>query len=202
MYFNTGDGVSGVEVMVADPEKDLPLLPAIDKAAGPLSRLYTWQEQNGNIISALQVESNTMFLILSLIILVAALNIVSGLIMLVKDKSADIAILRTMGATRGAMMRVFFIAGASIGVVGTILGFGIGVLFCANIENIRQFLSSLTGTKLFDPTVYFLSRMPAQMDTGQVTAVVVMALFLTFIATLYPAWRAARLDPVEALRYE
>ena len=201
-YFNTGDGVSGIEVMVADPEKDVALLPAINKAAGPLMRLVTWQELNGTIISALAVESNTMFLILSLIILVAALNIVSGLIMLVKDKSADIAILRTMGATRGAMMRIFFIAGASIGVVGTILGFGIGVLFCANIENIRQGLSSLTGTKLFDPTVYFLSRMPAQMDPGQVIAVVVMALFLTFIATLYPAWRAARLDPVEALRYE
>ena len=201
LYFNTGDGVSGVEVMVADPEKDAALLPGINKAAGPLMRLITWQELNGTIIGALQVESNTMFLILSLIILVAALNIVSGLIMLVKDKSADIAILRTMGATRGAMMRIFFIAGASIGVVGTILGFGVGVLFCANIENIRQGLSHLTGRNLFDPTIYFLSRMPAQMDTGQVTAVVVMALFLTFIATLYPAWRAARLDPVEALRY-
>jgi lipoprotein-releasing system permease protein len=202
LYFNTGEGVSGIEVMVADPEKDLALLPSIGKAAGSLTRQITWQELIGTIISALQVESNTMFLILSLIILVAALNIVSGLIMLVKDKSADIAILRTMGATRGAMMRIFFIAGASIGVVGTVLGFGVGVLFCANIENIRQFLSRLTGTKLFDPTVYFLSRMPAQMDTTQVTSVVVMALFLTFIATLYPAWRAARLDPVEALRYE
>jgi lipoprotein-releasing system permease protein len=202
LYFNTGDGVSGIEVMVNDPEADTALLPAITRAAGPLMRTITWQELNGTILSALQVESATMFLILSLIILVAALNIVSSLIMLVKDKSRDIAILRTMGTTRGAMMRIFFIAGASIGVVGTVIGLLIGVLFCANIESIRRGLSHLTGRNLFDPTIYFLSKMPAQMDMTQVIAVVVLALFLTFIATLYPAWRAARLDPVEALRYE
>jgi lipoprotein-releasing system permease protein len=142
-----------------------------------------------------------MFLILTLIILVAALNIVSGLVMLVKDKSQDIAILRTMGASRGAVMRVFLIAGASIGVIGTLLGFAIGVLFCANIESIRQALSRLTGTTLFDPTIYFLSKMPAELDSGEVAAVVAMALTLTFLATLYPSWRAAKLDPVEALRY-
>ena len=201
LYFNTGEAVNGIELMVRNPEADLALVPEISKAAGPQMRLVTWQQLNNTILQALEVESSTMFLILSLIILVATLNIVSGLIMLVKDKSGDIAILRTMGATRGAMMRVFFIAGASIGVAGTLIGLIIGVLFCTYIENIRQFLSSLTGKTLFDPTVYFLSRMPAQMDPGEVVAVVVMALVLTFIATLYPSWRAARLDPVEALRH-
>jgi lipoprotein-releasing system permease protein len=122
--------------------------------------------------------------------------------MLVKDKSGDIAILRTMGATRGAVMRVFLIAGASIGVVGTVAGFLIGVVFCANIETIRQFLSALTGTTLFDPEIYFLSHMPAEMDSNEVLAVIVMSLSLTLLATLYPAWRASSLDPVEALRYE
>jgi lipoprotein-releasing system permease protein len=139
---------------------------------------------------------------LTLIVLVAALNIVSGLFMLVKDKGRDIAILRTMGATQGAIMRVFLITGAAIGVVGTILGFLVGVVVCWNVENIRRFLSWLTSTELFSPELYFLSRLPAQMDIGETTAVVVMALTLSLLATLYPSWRAARLDPVEALRYE
>jgi lipoprotein-releasing system permease protein len=201
LFFNSEGGVSGVEVMVTDPDTDLGMLPQLQQASGRGVRLVPWQETNSSFFEALQVERNVMFLILTLIILVAALNIVSGLVMLVKDKSGDIAILRTMGASRGAVMRIFLIAGASIGVTGTLLGFAIGVLFCANIENIRQGLSRLTGTTLFDPTIYFLSKMPAEMDAGEVTAVVVMALTLTLLATLYPSWRAARLDPVEALRY-
>jgi lipoprotein-releasing system permease protein len=143
-----------------------------------------------------------MFLILTLIVLVAALNIVSGLIMLVKDKGSDIAILRTMGATQGAIMRVFLITGASIGCIGTLVGFLLGTLVCLNIENIRQFVSWLTNTELFSKELYFLSKLPADMDVSETTAVVVMALALSLLATLYPSWRAARLDPVDALRYE
>jgi lipoprotein-releasing system permease protein len=148
------------------------------------------------------VERNVMFLILMLIVLVAALNIISGLIMLVKDKGHDIAILRTMGATRGVVMRVFFITGAAIGVVGTFAGLLLGTIVCWNVESIRQFLSRLTGTELFSPELYYLSRLPAEMNGHEVFTVVVMALVLSFLATLYPSWRAARLDPVEALRYE
>ncbi len=202
LYFNMDRSVSGIEVMIGDPDQANAMVGPIARASGPYARIVTWQDLNSSFFSALMVEKNVMFLILSLIILVAALNIVSGLIMLVKDKSGDIAILRTMGATRGAVMRIFFIAGASIGVTGTLFGFLIGVLFCANIENIRRFLSSLTGTNLFNPEIYFLSTMPAEMDAGEVIAVVIMALALSFLATLYPSWRAARLDPVEALRYE
>ena len=201
-YFNFGDTVSGIEVMLADPDSDLAMLPSLIKAAGPTTRAVPWQDVNSAFFEVVQVERNVMFLILSLIVLVAALNIISGLIMLVKDKSADIAILRTMGATRGAVMRIFLIAGMSVGVAGTFLGFLVGVLFCANIESIRQGLQRLTGTPLFDQTVYFLAKMPATLDPAEVIGVVVMALTLSFLATLYPSWRAARLDPVEALRYE
>jgi lipoprotein-releasing system permease protein len=201
-FFAIGDGVIGVEVMVEKPDDDMAMLPSVAKAAGPGTRLVPWQEIDSSFMQAVQVEANVMFLILSMIILVAALNIISGLIMLVKDKSADIAILRTMGASRAAVMRVFLIAGMSIGITGTFLGFVLGVLFCWNINAIKDGLSALTGTPLFDSTVYFLSKLPADLDPWEVTAVVVMALVLTFLATLYPSWRAARLDPVEALRYE
>jgi len=202
LYFNMGATVSGVEVMITDPDRADDMARAIGTAAGPYARVVTWEDINSSFFDAIVVERNVMFLILTLIVAVAALNIISGLIMLVKDKSQDIAILRTMGATRGAMMRIFMIAGATIGVVGTTIGFIIGVAFCTNIESIRQGLSHLTGTTLFDPTIYFLERMPARMETDEVITVVVMALALSFLATLYPAWRAARLDPVEALRYE
>jgi lipoprotein-releasing system permease protein len=202
LYFNLDNAVTDIEVMVKDPDRVDAMVEPISRAAGPYARVYTWKDQDSTFFDAIQVERNVMFLILTLIILVAALNIVSGLYMLVKDKSSDIAILRTMGATRGTIMRVFMIAGLTVGIVGTLTGFLIGVVFCANIESIRQFLSALTGTTLFDPEIYFLSHMPAEMDLGEVSAVVLMSLGLSFLATLYPAWRAARLDPVEALRYE
>jgi lipoprotein-releasing system permease protein len=202
LYFNMGDSVSGLELMVTDPDRIADMVGPIARAAGPYSRVDTWQDTDSTFFGAVVVERNVMALILGLIVVVATLNIVSGLYMLVKDKSADIAILRTMGATRGAVMRIFLIAGMSIGVVGTLAGFLLGVLFCDNIESIRQGLMHLTGWNLFPAEIYFLSHMPAEMDTGEVTTVVVMALALTFLATLYPSWRAARLDPVEALRYE
>jgi lipoprotein-releasing system permease protein len=202
LFFRLGAGVTGVEVMVRDPDRLAPMRRSIGEAAGPDVRLFDWQQANASFFGALQVERNVMFLILTLIILVAAFNIISSLIMLVKDKSRDIAILRTMGAARGSILRIFFMAGASVGTIGTIAGFALGVAFCANIETIRQWLQSLMGWQLFPAEIYFLSRMPAKMDPVEVIYVVAMALGLSFIATLYPSWRAARLDPVEALRHE
>ena len=201
-YFNRAGDVTAIEVYTDNPDKVLQYRKEVQDAAKRPIFIITWQQRNATFFNALQVERNVMFLILTLIVLVAALNIVSGLIMLVKDKGQDIAILRTMGATQGSIMRVFLITGAAIGVVGTLVGFLLGVVVCLNIENIRQFLSWLTNTELFSPELYFLSHLPADMDTGETSAVVIMALVLSFLATLYPSWRAARLDPVEALRYE
>jgi lipoprotein-releasing system permease protein len=202
-YFNHGNDVTGIEVFItSDPDQIDSFRTAVNEAAGRPVLLVDWRQRISTFFNALQVERNVMFLILTMIVLVAALNMVSGLIMLVKDKGSDIAILRTMGASQGAIMRVFLITGAAIGVVGTLTGFFVGMLVCMNIESIRQFLSWLTSTELFSPELYFLSRLPAEVDVGETTAVVVMALTLSFLATLYPSWRAARLDPVEALRYE
>jgi lipoprotein-releasing system permease protein len=201
-YFNRKDDVTAIEVFTDNPDKIDVYRKSVTEAAGRPVFLVDWRQRNSTFFNALQVERNVMFLILTMIVLVAALNIVSGLIMLVKDKGQDIAILRTMGASQGSIMRIFLITGASIGVVGTFVGFMVGMLICLNIESIRQFLSWLTNTPLFDPTLYFLSRLPAEIDFGETAAVVIMALTLSFLATLYPAWRAARLDPVDALRYE
>jgi lipoprotein-releasing system permease protein len=201
-FFRTYEGVSALEIRLANPDRVNDFVKPVSIAAGPCCTTSTWQQRNESFFSALQVERNVMFLILTLILIVASLNIISGLIMLVKDKGRDIAVLRTMGATRGAVMRAFFISGASIGVAGTLAGFLLGLVFCLNIETLRAALSRLLQTEIFPPEVYFLSRMPAEVDPGEVTAVVLMALFLSFAATLYPAWRAASLDPVEALRYE
>jgi lipoprotein-releasing system permease protein len=201
-YFSQPESVTVLEVVLNSPDDVGELAPKIITAGGPTIYVSDWRQRNATFFTALQVERNVMFLILALIVLVAALNIISGLIMLVKDKGRDIAILRTMGATRGAVMRVFFITGASIGIVGTIAGFALGVLVCLNIERIRWFIGWLTNTELFAPELYYLSQLPADMDTGETASVVIMALVLSVLATVYPSWRASRLDPVEALRYE
>jgi lipoprotein-releasing system permease protein len=202
LYFNSPDAAQAIEVYIDDPDRVGDIRPAIEEAAGRPVFSTDWRQRNFTFFTALEVERNVMFLILTLIVLVAALNIISGLIMLVKDKGHDIAILRTMGATKGAILRIFFITGASIGLVGTLAGLLIGILICANVEPIRQFISFVTRTEIFTPELYFLSQLPADMDPRETTMIVLMALGLSFLATLYPAWRAARLDPVEALRYE
>jgi lipoprotein-releasing system permease protein len=202
LYFNAEGLVQSIEIFVDNPDDVGDLRPKIEEAAGRQVFITDWRQRNQTFFSALQVERNVMFMILTLIVIVAALNIISGLIMLVKDKGHDIAILRTMGATSGAVMRIFFMTGAAIGTVGTFAGVVLGVIVCLNIESIRQFFSWVSGTVLFDPELYFLSKLPADMSAGETIAVVVMALALSFLATIFPAWRASRLDPVQALRYE
>jgi lipoprotein-releasing system permease protein len=201
-YFNRNGDVTAIEVFVDNPDHVLGYRTLIADAAKRPIFMVDWRQRNATFFGALQVERNVMFMILTLIVLVAALSILSALTMLVKDKTQNIAILRTMGVSQGAVMRVFLITGTAIGVIGTLTGFVVGTVFCLNIENLRQFLSWVTSTELFPPELYFLSKLPAEMDVGETTAVVVLALALSFLATLYPSWRAARLDPVEALRGE
>jgi lipoprotein-releasing system permease protein len=202
LYFKYPQAATQIEVMVTDPDRVGAAIDAVLARIGNGYRVTDWQQANASFFGAIQVERNVMFLILALIIVVAAFNIISGQIMLVKDKGRDIAILRTMGATRGMIMRIFLLSGASIGIVGTAAGFLLGLAFAENIESVRQFMQTLLQTRLFPEEVYFLSQLPAIVEPGDVATVVIMSLALSLLATLYPSWRAARLDPVEALRYE
>lgn len=201
-FFNLKNAITTIEIFTEDPQKTdiyldeiLPLIPTSMRA-------YDWRQSNGSFFNALQVERNVMFLILTLIILVAAFNIVSSMIMLVKDKAKDIAILRTIGASRRSMLKIFILTGGMIGIAGTAAGALLGIGFATNIETIRRWLEGLTGTELFSAEIYFLTQLPAKVEWSEVISVIIMALVISLLATLYPAWRAARLDPVEVLRYE
>jgi lipoprotein-releasing system permease protein len=201
-FFNLDGQANVIEVYVDDPDYMDAVRARIEPTLQRPMMEVDWRERDKTFFDALTVERNVMFAILTLIVLVAALNIISGLIMLVQDKSHDIAVLRTMGATRGAVMRIFLITGAMIGVVGTIVGLILGLVVAHNVEAIRQGLNWLLGANLFPAELYFLSQLPSKVESGDVIAVVVMTLFLSLAATIYPSWRAAKLDPVEALRYE
>jgi lipoprotein-releasing system permease protein len=202
LFLRLQEAVSSLEVFTADPDRVREQRRLIGAALAGRVRIVDWQQANSSLFNAVEIERNVMFLILTLIIVVAAFNIISSMIMMVKDKGRDIAILRTMGASRAMILRIFVLSGASIGIIGTVAGFVLGLVFTDNIEAIRQAIQRIIGTDLFAAEIYFFTRIPARVDTGEVAAVVIMALALSFLATLYPSWRAARLDPVEALRYE
>lgn len=202
VYFSLPEAATQIDVTLLHDEDLADIREIIEQSIGYDGYVYDWKQSNSAFFNAIDVERNVMFLILTLIILVAAFNIITGLIMLVKDKGRDVAVLRTMGATKGMIMRIFFMDGAFIGVVGTLIGLGLGIVFCENIESIRQFLEGLSGRELFSAEIYFLSKLPAKIDWAEVGVVAGVSLLLSFLATIYPAYRAAKFDPVEALRYE
>jgi lipoprotein-releasing system permease protein len=202
VYFNRDGVADEIEVMLDDPEEVAGMVLPILTAAGGAVSLWTWQDSSGAFLQALQMEDNIMFVILSILVLIATMNIVSGLIMLVKNKSRDIGILRTMGLSEGSVLRVFFICGSAIGVAGTVAGVALGCAFAIWIDPIFDFVNWLAGGGVWDPSVRFLSSLPARLEWGDVLSAVSLSLGLSFLVTIFPARRAARMNPVEALRYE
>jgi lipoprotein-releasing system permease protein len=202
LFFGREQGVDAIEIRLTDPDKAERLKPAISRAAGPTALVADWTQRDSSYWGALKVERNVMRLILMMLVVIAAMNIISGLVMLVKNKGRDIAILRTIGAGQGAILRIFFMAGAAIGAAGTLAGLALGVLVSVYIDPIQSFVEWATGQQVFSSDVYFLSRLPAKVDWLEVTVIVGFSLVMSMVWTLPPAWRASRLDPVEALRYE
>lgn len=202
LFFGREDTADAIEVRVANPDQAAAMKPAIIKAGGPAALASDWTQRDASFWGALKVERNVMRLILLIMEALAALNIISGLVMLVKSKSRDVAILRTVGANRGAIMRIFFMSGACIGIAATAAGLLVGVLFCLNIGAIQAFVEGVTGQAVFASDVYYLSRIPAKVELGEVVLITFCSLTLSFLAALLPAWWSSRLDPVEALRYE
>ncbi|SFR15231.1 lipoprotein-releasing ABC transporter permease subunit [Poseidonocella sedimentorum] len=202
VYFNKPGAVDEIEVLIEEPEAvDEMLLPLLD-AGGPEALIWTWRDSAGAFLRALEIEDNVMFIIMAILVLIASMNIVSGLVMLVKNKGRDIGILRTMGLTEGAVLRVFFICGAFTGLIGTALGVLLGCLFAIYIDPIFAFVNYLSGGGVWDPQIRGIYAIPARLEFGDVVSAVALSLGLSFIVTIFPARRAARMNPVEALRYE
>jgi lipoprotein-releasing system permease protein len=202
VFFQTPNAVTELEVLTTSPDNTEQIQEQLQSLLSAQAKVLDWRAQNSSFVNALDVERSVMFLILTLIIIVAAFNIISSMIMLVKDKARDIAIMRTMGAARNSMLKIFMLTGASIGISGTLVGAVLGILFALNIDSIKQGIEGLSGAELFSDEIYFLSQLPAEIDWVEVIIIVALAITISILATLYPAWRAARLDPVEALRYE